>query len=291
MGFIAAILFMGTILLFARATGNDFVNYDDPDYVTANLHVRAGLSLETVRWAMTAAEASNWHPLTWLSHALDVTLFGLDPRGHHATSVLLHALNAVVAFLAMRRLTGALWTSAFFAALFAWHPLRVESVAWVAERKDLLSINGKILVGQGQAIERRASGDVRILVVGNPCNTNCLIAMNNARSIPAERWHAMTRLDENRAKSALAEKAGHEVVAGDMDVHCCAGHLARNPRRAGRLIPHGGRSPIIDRWTQSPIPPFASSSMQKGPPIPLALEQGLGLSIDTEPKMPLCSAS
>jgi tetratricopeptide (TPR) repeat protein len=139
MGFIAAILFVGTILLFARATGNDFVNYDDPDYVTANLHVRAGLNLETVRWAMTAAEASNWHPLTWMSHALDVTLFGLDPRGHHATSVLLHALNAVVAFLAMRRLTGALWTSAFFAALFAWHPLRVESVAWVAERKDLLS--------------------------------------------------------------------------------------------------------------------------------------------------------
>ncbi len=136
---ICAVLFVGTLLLFARAIGHDFVNYDDPDYVTANAHVRAGLSLEGTRWAMTSGEASNWHPLTWMSHQLDATLFGQDPRGHHATSVVWHALNAVLAFLALRRLTGALWTSAFFAALFAWHPLRVESVAWVAERKDVLS--------------------------------------------------------------------------------------------------------------------------------------------------------
>jgi tetratricopeptide (TPR) repeat protein len=136
---VCAALFLGTLLLFARAIGHDFVNYDDPDYVTANSHVRAGLSLEGMRWAMTSGEASNWHPLTWMSHQLDSTLFGQNPRGHHATSVLWHALNAVLAFLALRRLTGAFWTSAFFAALFAWHPLRVESVAWVAERKDVLS--------------------------------------------------------------------------------------------------------------------------------------------------------
>jgi tetratricopeptide (TPR) repeat protein len=136
---LSAALFFGTVLLFARAIGHDFVNYDDPDYVTANAQVRAGLSVDGLRWAMTSGEASNWHPLTWMSHELDATLFGLNPRGHHATSVVWHALNAVLAFLALRRLTGALWTSAFFAALFAWHPLRVESVAWVAERKDVLS--------------------------------------------------------------------------------------------------------------------------------------------------------
>ena len=136
---IGAALFVLTALLFARACGNGFVNYDDPDYVTANPHVQAGLGTAGARWAFTAETASNWHPLTWLSHMLDVSLFGRNAGGHHATSVLLHALSAALAFAALRRLTGALWTSALAAALFAWHPLRVESVAWVAERKDVLS--------------------------------------------------------------------------------------------------------------------------------------------------------
>jgi tetratricopeptide (TPR) repeat protein len=138
---IGAALFFGTLLLFARVCGRDFdfVNYDDPDYVTANEHVKAGLNAAGVKWAMSASVASNWHPLTWMSHMLDWSLFGANPRGHHATSVVLHALNALLAFLAFQRLTGALWTSAICAALFAWHPLRAESVAWVAERKDVLS--------------------------------------------------------------------------------------------------------------------------------------------------------
>jgi Flp pilus assembly protein TadD len=136
---LCAALFLGTALLFARACGNDFVNYDDPDYVTANAHVRGGLTLAGVQWALTSGEASNWHPLTWLSHMLDSSLFGSDPRGHHATSVVLHAANAALAFLALLALSGALWPSLLCAALFAWHPLRVESVAWVAERKDVLS--------------------------------------------------------------------------------------------------------------------------------------------------------
>ena len=138
---IGAGLFVATLLLFSRVLlpGYEFINYDDPDYVTANAHVRAGLSAAGMRWAMTAGVASNWHPLTWMSHMLDWSWFGSNPRGHHATSVVLHACNAVLAFAALRRLTGALWTSALFAALFAWHPLRVESVAWVSERKDVLS--------------------------------------------------------------------------------------------------------------------------------------------------------
>ncbi len=136
---LAVALFVLTALLFSRALGHDFVNYDDPDYVTANEHVKSGLTADGIAWALWADEASNWHPLTWVSHMVDASLFGNNPRGHHATSVLLHALNAALAFLALRRLTGALWASAVCAALFAWHPLRVESVAWVAERKDVLS--------------------------------------------------------------------------------------------------------------------------------------------------------
>lgn len=138
---VAVALFVLTLLLFSRVLGDgyEFVNYDDPDYVTKNPRVQAGLSVDALRWALTSGEASNWHPLTWLSHALDWSWWGANPRGHHATSVFLHAINAVVAFAALRRLTGALWASAFCAAFFAWHPLRVESVAWVAERKDVLS--------------------------------------------------------------------------------------------------------------------------------------------------------
>jgi len=137
---VCIVLFCGTLLLFSRAVGHSFLDCDDPDYVTGNVHVQAGLTWAGVRWAFTSGAAANWFPLTWLSHMLDWQLFGNDPRGHHATNILWHALSAVMAFLALRRLTGAFWTSAVSAALFAWHPLRVESVAWVAERKDVLSV-------------------------------------------------------------------------------------------------------------------------------------------------------
>jgi len=116
-----------------------FLNYDDNQYVTANPHVREGLTVPTVVWAFTAGYAWNWHPLTWLSHALDCEWFGMNAGGHHAVSVLLHVANTVLLFLVLRRITGATWRSAFVAALFGVHPLHVESVAWVAERKDVLS--------------------------------------------------------------------------------------------------------------------------------------------------------
>lgn len=136
---VVAVLLLGTVLLFARTLGNEFVNYDDPDYVTANEHVRQGLTMAGLKWAFYSVEKSNWHPLTWVSHMVDWQLYGDQPAGHHTTSVLWHALTAVMTFAALRRLTGAFWTSVACAALFAWHPLRVESVAWVAERKDVLS--------------------------------------------------------------------------------------------------------------------------------------------------------
>jgi tetratricopeptide (TPR) repeat protein len=136
---VMAVLFFGTLLLYWPATRCEFVSYDDPDYVTANEHVRAGLTADSVRWATLNLNISYWHPLTWLSHILDWQLYGDRPAGHHTTSVLWHALNAVLAFVVLRRLKARLWTSAIVAAAFAWHPLRVESVAWVTERKDVLS--------------------------------------------------------------------------------------------------------------------------------------------------------
>ena len=136
---LALLLAVGTLALFSPATEFDFVKYDDGEYVAENQPVLAGLTPSGVAWAFTTVHAANWHPLTWLSHMLDVTLFGPQPWGAHLTNLLLHAANTAVLFVLLRRLTGAVWRSALVAALFAVHPLHVESVAWVSERKDVLS--------------------------------------------------------------------------------------------------------------------------------------------------------
>ena len=132
-------LALATLALYSRAVHNPFMHVDDQSYVTENLHVQAGVTWQTLAWALTATEAENWHPLTWISHALDYQLYGLNPAGHHATNIVLHALNAVLLFLVLFRATGAGGRSLLVAALFALHPLNVESVAWIAERKNLLS--------------------------------------------------------------------------------------------------------------------------------------------------------
>ncbi len=136
-----AILVVGVCVVaaFWSAVGNGFTNYDDPKYVTDNPHVQRGLTLESLTWAGTATHASNWHPLTWISHMLDWSLFGDDPWGHHLTSVLLHLLNTLLLFVVLDRMTDAPGRSGFAALLFGIHPLHVESVAWIAERKDVLS--------------------------------------------------------------------------------------------------------------------------------------------------------
>ena len=117
----------------------DFINYDDPQYVTSNPYVMLGLSFDGIRWAFTSIHASNWHPLTWLSLMLDCQLFGPNPQAFHLVNLLLHIANAILLFIVLNRFTKAIWPSAFVAALFALHPLHVESVAWIAERKDVLS--------------------------------------------------------------------------------------------------------------------------------------------------------
>jgi Tfp pilus assembly protein PilF len=136
--FVCTLLFAGTVFLFSRSLDYGFLNYDDPSYLTNNPYVQAGLTWPGLVWAFTGA-TDYWHPLTWLSHMLDWELYDEIPFGHHLTSILWHALNAVLVFLVFRRLTAAFWAAAFAAALFAWHPLRVESVTWVTERKDVMS--------------------------------------------------------------------------------------------------------------------------------------------------------
>ncbi|MGA2281783.1 MAG: tetratricopeptide repeat protein [Verrucomicrobiota bacterium] len=128
-----------TLLAYWPASYDGFVNYDDQGYVTENSVVQKGLTWTGIKWAFTTSRASYWHPLTWLSHMADCELFGLNPGAHHLVNVLFHMANVALLFLLLLRLTGELWPSAFIAALFAWHPLHVESVAWIAERKDVLS--------------------------------------------------------------------------------------------------------------------------------------------------------
>ncbi len=140
---VCALLLLSTILAFRPAMDKNFgfVNYDDNRYI--NEHVAQGLTKDSITWAFTTLEYDNWHPLTWLSHMLDRQLFGPEslqrPWGYHLTSILIHAINVLVLFLALRRMTSALWPSLLVAILFGLHPLRAESVAWISERKDVLS--------------------------------------------------------------------------------------------------------------------------------------------------------
>jgi hypothetical protein len=133
------ILLVATVALYYPVHSHPFVNYDDNDYVYDNPQVQAGLTWRTVKWAFTTNVAANWHPLTWLSHALDCELFGTGPGGPHEVNVLFHALDALLLFWVLLRATGYAGRSFMVAALFALHPLNVESVAWIAERKTMLS--------------------------------------------------------------------------------------------------------------------------------------------------------
>jgi len=128
-----------TVLAYLPVARNGFVQYDDEQYITSNARIRQGLTADNLRWAFTTYHMGNWHPLTWVSHLIDGRLYGLNPTGHHLTSLLLHCATTVVLFFVFRGLTGALWRSGLVAALFALHPLHVESVAWASERKDVLA--------------------------------------------------------------------------------------------------------------------------------------------------------
>ena len=136
---VCVFLAVATLAVYWQVGSYEFVNYDDNYYISDNSHVQQGLTGDSIIWAFTATHIANWHPLTWLSHMLDCQLYGMNPTGHHLTNVFFHLVNTLLLFLVLKWMTGALWRSGFVAALFALHPLHVESVAWVAERKDVLS--------------------------------------------------------------------------------------------------------------------------------------------------------
>ena len=136
---ICIFLVISTLAVYWQVKDHEFINYDDNRYITENGHVQVGLTGESIVWAFTTSYASNWHPMTWLSHMLDYELYSDHPKGHLLTNVFLHITNALLLFMVLFRLTGAIWQSAFVAVLFALHPLNVGSVAWAAERKNVLS--------------------------------------------------------------------------------------------------------------------------------------------------------
>lgn len=132
-------LIVATLAVYWQVGNHEFINFDDNLYVTENHHVQAGLTLKGVKWAFTTTDVAYWHPVIWLSLMLDYELYGLNSHGYHLTNLLFHILSALLLFAVLKRMTGAHWQSAFVAALFALHPLNVESVAWVVERKNVLS--------------------------------------------------------------------------------------------------------------------------------------------------------
>src|SRR5437667_1777587 len=136
---ICLLLAVVTVLCYWPLTHHDFINFDDGEYILDNPHVTPGLTWRGLVWALSSGYAANWHPLTWVSHMMDCSLYGLDPGGHHSTNLIFHVADVLLLFLLFYRMTGALWRSALVAALFAWHPLHVESVAWASERNDVLS--------------------------------------------------------------------------------------------------------------------------------------------------------
>ncbi len=155
------------LAVYARSAGNGFVGLDDDRYIYANPHVTSGLTWEGLRWAFTTSEQGNWHPLTWISHMLDVRMFGVSPGAHHLVGAAIHALTSALLFLFFASTTGAVWPSALLAGLFGLHPLRVESVAWASERKDLLAGLFFVLTLLAYAAYARKPGAIRYLRVAS----------------------------------------------------------------------------------------------------------------------------
>ena len=136
---ICLFIIFSTLSVYWQIQHHDFINFDDNEYITENIHVQQNITLKSVIWAFTEFHSNNWHPVTWLSHMLDVEILGVNPGRHHLVNLLFHIINSLLLFSVLRKMTGNLWKSGFVAALFALHPLHVESVAWASERKDVLS--------------------------------------------------------------------------------------------------------------------------------------------------------
>lgn len=162
---VCLLLVVAIVICYWQVVSYDFVGFDDDKYITNNLHVKAGLTKESLKWALTATHAGNWHPLAWLSHMLDIQLFGMDPGLHHLTNLLLHIANSLLLLLVLKRITGAFWRSCLVASLFALHPLNVESVAWISERKNVLSTLFGILALGGYSMYVEHPNTLRYMFV------------------------------------------------------------------------------------------------------------------------------
>jgi hypothetical protein len=163
---IAAFLVVSILVVYYQVSGFDFIYYDDPKYVRDNPVVGSGINFDSLKWAFSSmGYASNWHPLTWISHMIDAEIFGMNPGGHHLTNVAIHILNSLLLFLVFFRMTGERWKSAAVSALFALHPLHVESVAWIAERKDVLSAFFWLLTMWAYLVYVERRGRARLLLV------------------------------------------------------------------------------------------------------------------------------
>lgn len=200
------LLTVATVAVYFPALHNGFVNYDDPRYILHNPHLQSGVNWQTIRWSVTAFYESNWHPLTWISHALDISLFRLNPAGHHAVNILLHTLNALLLFFALRDATKRDWESFFVSALFAVHPVNVESVAWASERKNVLSMFFLLLAlyAYGKYAQQRSifrySGVAIAYALGLAAKPQ-IITLPFLLLLwdfwPLERWNPLTRSAEN----------------------------------------------------------------------------------------------
>ena len=154
-----------TALAYCKVYQFDFINFDDDRYVFQNDHVKTGLKLENIIWAFQSVHASNWHPLTWISLMADAQIFNLNPGGYHVINLIFHLLNSILVFIVIKSMTGTIWRSAAVAFLFALHPLHVESVAWVAERKDVLSMFFMMLTLWSYVYYSKAPGYKRYLPI------------------------------------------------------------------------------------------------------------------------------
>lgn len=244
--FLCVLLFVLVVGVFLPAINNGFTNYDDNLYVTSNPHVQGGLTRETTKWAFRSSVSGNWHPLTVLAHMLDCQMFGLKPRGHHLTGILLHALNAVLVFVVLRRMTGAAWMSLFVAVLFGLHPLRVESVAWVAERKDVLSVMFwmlTLLAYTRFVEESRSCGAKASLYYGLALASFSLGLMSKPMlvTLPCvllllDYW-PLNRFDDKRAWTLVVEKAPFFLLAA---ISCVITFVVQQHSRA--VAPLGAAS-------------------------------------------------
>jgi Flp pilus assembly protein TadD len=249
--FVCALLAAAVIPAYSPVFHNSFVGYDDSEYVTENVHVNTGMNWENTAWAFTAAHSSNWHPLTWLSHALDWSLFGGWAGGHHLTSLLLHVANTILLFLWLSGATGSMGRSAFVALVFGLHPVHVESAAWVAERKDVLStLFGLLaLLAYGAYAKRPAIGRYLLVAGLFACG---LLAKQMLVTLPVLLvlldWWPLGRLSPVvRWPRLLIEKLPLLALSA------LAGAAALWAQRAGGSISGAARLPIALRFSNAAV--------------------------------------